>query len=199
MYFFCLLFCDLFQGIGALLNIPWIVERRVFIGAICTAQSAIKQFGNVREVYSLQRRVDIDAFHGLRLEQRFSLLSSPPIPSASSFFVDNGLVAHATSSSSPHGVSLRSTYASGISSLPTSEEDHTMEYLATGAGSQQRTQWSGIPQSTSLCSPRLGSPSSSICSYFSDYAATSILMDTRSNFRNALKSELAERLLGHTS
>ena len=140
MFFFCLLICDFFQGIGALLNIPWIVEKQVYIGPVCTAQSAIKQFGNVREVFSLQRRVNIDAVHGLRLEQRFSPLSSPPTPSASSFFVDNGLVSHATSSLSPHGVSSRSTYVSGITSLPTSGEDHTMEYLGTGAGSQPRTQ-----------------------------------------------------------
>lgn len=140
MYFFCLLICDFFQGIGALLNIPWIVEKKVYIGPVCTAQAAIKQFGNVRQVYSLQRRVNIDAFHGLRLEQRFSLLSSPPTPSAYSSFVDNGPVVYATSSSLPHGVSSRSTYASGITSLPTSGEDHTMGYLATGAGSHPRTQ-----------------------------------------------------------
>ena len=47
MYFFCLLVCDFIQGIGALLNIPWIVEARAYIGPICTAQAAIKQVGNV--------------------------------------------------------------------------------------------------------------------------------------------------------
>ena len=139
MYFFCLLFCDFFQGIGALLNIPWIVDKRAYIGSVCTAQATIKQFGNVREACSLQQRVNIDAFHGLRLEQRFFLLSSQPTPSAYSFFVGNGLLAHATSSSSPHGVSSCSTCASEITSLPTTREDHTMEYLATGAGSHPRT------------------------------------------------------------
>ena len=64
IFFFCLLICDLFQGIGALLNIPWIVEQRAYIGPVCTAQAAVKQIGNVREVYSLQRGVIIDAFRG---------------------------------------------------------------------------------------------------------------------------------------
>ena len=148
---------------------------------------------------SLQRRVNIDAFHGLRLGQQFSLSSSPPTHSAYSFFVGNGLVAHAISSSSPHGVSSCSTCASEITSSPTNGEDHTMEYLVTGAGSHPRTQQSGIQQSTSSCSPQPGSPSPSICSSFSNYAATSFLMDTRSAFKNALKSGLAEQLLEHTS
>ena len=53
IFFFSLLICDLIQGIGALLNIPWIVERRAYIGSICTAQATIKQIGNVRKGLSV--------------------------------------------------------------------------------------------------------------------------------------------------
>ena len=48
VYFLSLLLCNLAQAIGALLNIPWIVEKRVYIGTLCTTQATIQQIGNVR-------------------------------------------------------------------------------------------------------------------------------------------------------
>jgi len=141
IFFFSLLICDFIQGIGALLNIPWIVERRAYIGPTCTAQATIKQIGNVREVCPLKRRASINSVYGLRLERQSSLLSSPPIPSAYFFFVASGRLVHAISFSPPHGWSFCSTCASEISPLPTqSGEGHTTEYLVTGAGSHPRTQ-----------------------------------------------------------
>ena len=50
-------------------------------------------------VYLLQRRVSINTLHGPRLEQQFSLLSSPPTPSACYSSVGSGRLAHATLSS----------------------------------------------------------------------------------------------------
>ena len=47
VYFISLLICNFVQGVGALLNIPWILKQRVYIGPLCTAQAAVKQFGNV--------------------------------------------------------------------------------------------------------------------------------------------------------
>ena len=47
IYFISLLISNLAQAIGGILNIPWIVENRVYVGVVCTAQAAIKQIGNV--------------------------------------------------------------------------------------------------------------------------------------------------------
>lgn len=52
MCFFSLLLCNLFQAIGGIMSITWVIEHRVFAGVICTAQAAIKQLGNVRPLLS---------------------------------------------------------------------------------------------------------------------------------------------------
>ena len=43
-----LLLLNIVQAIGGLLNIPWLVENRVYVGVTCTVQAALKQIGNVR-------------------------------------------------------------------------------------------------------------------------------------------------------
>ena len=48
IYFFSLLICNLIQAIGALFNIAWIVEERVYTGTVCTAQAVIEQTASVR-------------------------------------------------------------------------------------------------------------------------------------------------------
>ena len=52
-YFASLLLCNLVQAIGGLLNIPWVAENRVYVGAACTAQAVVKQIGNVRRPFTL--------------------------------------------------------------------------------------------------------------------------------------------------
>jgi hypothetical protein len=46
-----LLMCNLVQTVGGLLNIAWLVENRVYVGVMCSAQAALKQIGNVREPF----------------------------------------------------------------------------------------------------------------------------------------------------
>lgn len=96
-YLVSLLMCNLCQAIGGLLNIPWIVGDRVYSGVACTAQGVIKQFGNVREPFILDR--EGWALTLLRLDLRFSALQFPPTPSVNSFFVIGGRTAQATQSS----------------------------------------------------------------------------------------------------
>ena len=136
-----LLLCNLTQAIGGLLNIAWLIENRVYIGVTCTTQAALKQIGNVRAPLILSRRVTTHTSHGIRLVQRFSLLSSPPKPFAYSFFVRSGRTAHAISSISLRGLSSYSNCASKIMPSPTWKEGHIMESLplATGAGSRPST------------------------------------------------------------
>ena len=57
IYFVSLLICNFAQAIGGLLNIIWLVEDRVYIGAACTAQAVIKQIGNVRYPFIQHREV----------------------------------------------------------------------------------------------------------------------------------------------
>lgn len=102
-YFVSLLMCNLLQGIGGLLNIPWIVEDRVYVGVACTAQGVIKQLGNVREPFIFDR--EGWALTLLRLDLRFFASQFPPTPSVNSFFVISGRTAQATSSSLYHGLS----------------------------------------------------------------------------------------------
>lgn len=47
IFLVCLLLCDTLQGLGSIMNLPWILNNRAFIGPMCTAQAAIKQTGNV--------------------------------------------------------------------------------------------------------------------------------------------------------
>lgn len=72
-YFVSLLICNIVQSFGGILNIPWIIENRVYSGAACTAQGALKQLGNVR-TYFWRRRTIIHNSHYLSLEQGFSVL-----------------------------------------------------------------------------------------------------------------------------
>lgn len=60
MYFSSLLVCNLAQAVGALLNIPWIVEKRIYVGTLCTTQAIIQQIGSVRVLCSLRRRLSSD-------------------------------------------------------------------------------------------------------------------------------------------
>ena len=46
-YFLALLMCNFAQAIGSLFNIAWIVEQRVYVGGICTAQATFEQIGSV--------------------------------------------------------------------------------------------------------------------------------------------------------
>lgn len=46
-FFLALLVCNFAQAIGALFGIAWLVEQRVYVGGICTAQAAFKQIGSV--------------------------------------------------------------------------------------------------------------------------------------------------------
>jgi len=48
-YFVSILICNLLQSIGGLLNIPYIIESRVYTGVSCTVQGFLKQLGNVRK------------------------------------------------------------------------------------------------------------------------------------------------------
>jgi hypothetical protein len=73
-YLSSLLLCNLIQAVGGLLNIAWLVEKRIYVGMTCTAQAALKQIGNVREPFSLPMRMSTYTYHGLRLVQRFSRL-----------------------------------------------------------------------------------------------------------------------------
>ena len=50
IYFVSLLICNLFQAIGGLFSIAWIVEDHVYAGAACTAQAILKQMGSVCKV-----------------------------------------------------------------------------------------------------------------------------------------------------
>jgi len=52
-YLTSLLICNLVQALGGILGIPWIAAGRVYVGAACTAQAALKQIGNVRRLLSL--------------------------------------------------------------------------------------------------------------------------------------------------
>lgn len=49
IYFLSLLMCNLAQAASALLNIPWILERRIYAGKICEVQATIERIGSVRE------------------------------------------------------------------------------------------------------------------------------------------------------
>lgn len=115
-YLVSLLMCNLFQAIGGLLNIPWIVEDRVYVGVACTAQGIIKQLGNVREPFILDR--EGWPLTLLRLDLLFSALQFPPSPSVNSSFVTSGRTAQATSSSWHHGPSCYWKCALKPSSLP---------------------------------------------------------------------------------
>ena len=136
-----LLLCNLTQAIGGLLNIAWLVEHRVYLGVTCTTQAALKQIGNVRAPFILSKGVTTHASHGIRPVQRFSLLSSPPISFATSFFIMSGTTARAISSISLRGLSSYSNCASKILPSPTWKEGHIMRSppLATGAGSRPST------------------------------------------------------------
>ncbi|KAI0080281.1 hypothetical protein K474DRAFT_299653 [Panus rudis PR-1116 ss-1] len=46
-YFLSLMFSDLIQAVGGMLNIRWITISRVETGSLCTAQGALKQVGDV--------------------------------------------------------------------------------------------------------------------------------------------------------
>ena len=200
IYFISLLICNLVQGVGALLNIPWILNRRVYIGPLCTAQAAIKQFGNVWAFCNQRRRLNIDAIHDLRLEQQFSLLQSPPTLSVYSFFVADGRIGRATSSSWPRGLSSCSTCVSKFSLSRTQwRTDRTTESPATGAGSHPHTRQRDIPQSISSCSPQLGYPLSFIFLYSSYFAATSLSrLDARCTSINDPNSRSVEQVVGPT-
>ena len=53
-YFLSLLMCNLVQGIGAVLNFPWMVEGRVYVGRTCAAQATINRIGGVRDLLSFR-------------------------------------------------------------------------------------------------------------------------------------------------
>src|SRR5258706_4845953 len=200
IYFISLLICSLVQGVGALLNITWILKQRVYIGPLCTAQATIKQFGNVCACCNQNRRLNIDAIHDLRLEQQFSLLQSPPTLSVYSFFVADGRTGHVTPSLWARGLSSCSTCVSKISLSRTQwRTDRTTESPATGAGSHPHTRQRDIPQSISSCSPQLGCPLSFIFLYSSDFAATSpSRLDAECTSINDPNSGLVEQVVGPT-
>lgn len=58
IYFSSLLLCNLIQSTGGLVNIAWIVRGGVHASAACTAQAALKQIGNVREMFALKRETE---------------------------------------------------------------------------------------------------------------------------------------------
>lgn len=46
-YVVCLLFANLLQAIGAIMNAKWVADRAVEAGGACTMQAVFKQAGNV--------------------------------------------------------------------------------------------------------------------------------------------------------
>ena len=72
-YFASLLLCNLVQAIGGLLNIPWVVERRVYVGGACTAQAVVKQIGNVRRTLTIYVQSWYSPSGHASVEPRFSL------------------------------------------------------------------------------------------------------------------------------
>ena len=55
IYFLSLLICNLAQAASALLNIPWIIENRIYTGEICEVQGTIEQIGSVRDLCPFRR------------------------------------------------------------------------------------------------------------------------------------------------
>jgi len=87
MYFFSLLICNLAQALGAILNIPWIVEKRIYLGTVCAAQATIQQIGGVLDFCPFRRRLSSDTSQGRNSNFLFSnrrphlqpVVSSPPM------------------------------------------------------------------------------------------------------------------------
>ncbi|KAI6153685.1 hypothetical protein BKA82DRAFT_4092828 [Pisolithus tinctorius] len=52
-YFLNLMFSDLIQAVGGLLNIKWIIEAAVYSGPFCTVQGFFKQVGDVGVAFSI--------------------------------------------------------------------------------------------------------------------------------------------------
>ena len=93
---------NVIQAIGGIMNLRWVVAGGVSSGVACTIQAAFKEFGNVRELFILDREGWV--LTPLRLEQPFSVVQLPPTPLVNSFFVSSGRGAHATSSSLHYGL-----------------------------------------------------------------------------------------------